>query len=134
MQTFQSNISKNYNVLIVEDILSWQKTFKRYLQDKPFDLFMAADYQKALTLLETQTFDLAIIDINLSGVPHNVDGLYIADKIWHKNKKIKVIIVSGIDEPEKRLHSFDFKPSCILKKQSLDQDEFVKKVYQALTE
>jgi CheY-like chemotaxis protein len=118
----------------VEDVLSWQKTFKRYLQDEPFDLSVAADYQEALTLSETQTFDLVIIDINLSGVPHNVDGLHIADKIWRKNKEIKIVIVSGIDEPKKRLRSFDFELSCVLEKQSLDQDEFVKRVYQALTE
>ena len=44
-------------ILIVEDDPSWQKTFKRYLKNEPFNISIAATYQEALALIEAQTFD-----------------------------------------------------------------------------
>ncbi len=123
---------RNYKILIIEDVSSWQKAFKRYLKDEPFDIFIATNYEETLALAEAYSFDLLILDINLSGVPHNIDGLRVANKILQKNNKVKVVIVSGIDEPHKSLRSANFEPTCVLEKRNLDQDELIRKVYQAL--
>ncbi len=131
MTTQQTAPTETHNILIVEDILSWQNTFKRYLKNTPFKVFVAGTPQEALILIAAHSFAIAIIDINLSGVPHNIDGLRLADTIWQKNKNTQFIIVSGINEPDRRLRTFDFEPACILEKRSLDQDEFTKEIYQA---
>lgn len=120
------------NVLIVEDDPSWQKTFKRYLKNEPFAISVAATYQEALALIEAQTFDLVILDANLTGVVENYDGLRLGSKLWSKDKNVKIIIVSGSDGAVKRLNSFMFAPKYILKKQNLDQNELIEKVYSAL--
>ncbi len=121
-----------HNILVIEDLPSWQKKFRRFLREEPFNVVVATDYPEALILAEVYTFDLLIIDANLSGVPYNVDGLIVADELWRKNKNINIIIVSGDHGWDRRLGIYSFVPSFILEKQSLDQDDFIRKVYQAL--
>lgn len=95
---------------------------------------MAATYQEALDLIEAQTFDLVILDVNLTGVIENYDGLRVGRKLWGKDRHTKIIVVSGSDGVVKRLPSFNFIPSYILQKQSLEQDEFIEKVRLALSQ
>lgn len=127
-------MAEEHNVLIVEDDPSWQKRFKRYLRNEPFIISTASTYQEGLDLIETQSFDLVILDVNLSEVVENYDGLRLGSKLWNRDKKVKIIIVSGSEGAFKRLASFTFAPSYILKKQSLDQAEFLEKVHQALSQ
>ncbi|MBI1880004.1 MAG: response regulator [Chloroflexi bacterium] len=122
------------NVLIVEDDPSWQRRFTRYLRNEPFAISIVATYQDALALIESQTFDLVILDINLTGVVENYDGLRLGSKLWSRDKNVKIIIVSGSDAVVKRLTSLTFAPNFILKKQNLDQDEFIEKVHLALSQ
>lgn len=120
------------NVLIVEDDPSWQKMFKRCLKNEPFTISVATNYQEGLAFIESQTFDLVILDINLTEVVENYDGLRLGSKLWSKDKNAKIIIVSGSDGVTKRLNSLLFAPRYILKKQNFDQDEFIEKVHLAL--
>ncbi len=125
-------IVQTYNILVLEDLPSWQKKFRRFLQDEPFKVMIAANYMEALILAEVYRFDLLILDINLSGVPHNADGLGVADELWYIIADIQVIIVSGDQDWDRRLGAYNFLPSFILEKQNLDQDDFLKKIYQVL--
>ncbi len=127
-------MDKTYNILIAEDDPSWQKKFERFLQDQPFTIFCATNYQEALVLVEKQNFDLAILDINLTDVPGNYDGLRIADRLWQRSRQVKIVIVSGIDDLDRRSGSLNFVPSCILTKQDFDPDDFVNKIRAALNE
>lgn len=121
-----------YHILVVEDIASWQKTFKRCLKDKDFRVFIAANYQDAFDLIRVQPFDLVILDVNLTGVTGNYDGLRIANVLRTGENPPKIIIVSGTGDPCKHLKSLNFEPSYILKKQSFDQDEFIEIVRELL--
>jgi DNA-binding response OmpR family regulator len=120
------------NVLIVEDSPSWQRGLKRYLRHTPFNVYSARDSQEALQLVKKHRFSLAIVDVNLSGVPYNVDGLQLAEQMAHKNKKLKVMLISGSQEWNRRLGTFKFKLTYIVEKQNLDQDDFVNKVYESI--
>lgn len=120
------------NILVIEDLPSWQKKFRRFLRDEPFNIVVATNYLEALILAEVYAFDLLILDVNLSGVPYNVDGLRVANKLWDKDKEVKIIIVSGDQNWDGRLGIYGFAPNFVLEKQSLDQDDFIKKIYQAL--
>jgi DNA-binding NarL/FixJ family response regulator len=121
----------NQNVLIVEDLSSWRRRLKRLLKNEPVNVFDAAGYDEALRLVKRHHFDVAVIDVNLSGVPHNVDGLALAEQMWQTNSKVNIILISGSREWERRLSRFRFRPTCILEKQNLDQDDFVRKVRQS---
>jgi DNA-binding response OmpR family regulator len=120
------------NILVIEDLPSWQKKFKRFLQEEPFHVVLAANWMEALYLARVYTFDLLILDINLSGVPYNIDGLQVANELWCGNRDLTIIIVSGDKDWYRRLGFFEFDPRFIFEKQRLDQDDFVKKIYQAL--
>ena len=123
-----------YNILVLEDRQSWQKQFARFLSEEPFKVSIAANNREALSCADIDTPDLLIVDVNLSGVPYNVDGLAVAHQLWSQNRDLRIIIVSGDRGWDKRLDAYQFVPSYILEKQSLDQDDFVAKVYRALTQ
>jgi DNA-binding NarL/FixJ family response regulator len=127
-----SRTNHTSNVLIVEDLSSWRRRFKRLLKNEPVNLYEAAGYDEALNLVKKHRFDVAVIDVNLSGVPHNVDGLLLAEQMWESDSKVKIILISGSREWERRLSRFRFHPTCILEKQNLDQDDFVRKVRQSV--
>ena len=122
------------NILVVEDSPSWQKKFKRFLRDEPFRVKIAANYQEAVENFDASALDLLILDVNLSGVPYNVDGLTAAHQLWRQNNALKIIIISGDAGWEKRLAAYQFVPNYILKKQNLDHNDLVEKIYQVLSE
>ncbi len=127
-------MKKIYTILVVEDDPSWQKNFELFFESDAFVIHTATNSQDAISLINEHIFDLAILDINLTNVPHNYDGLRIGQYIWNKNKRIKIIIVSGSDitKNEKRLSSFHFLPSAILAKQTLNQQDFIETIHTVL--
>ena len=122
-----------FNILIVEDLPSWQKNFRRLLKDQPFNVLIPGNYREALQFVHTCTIDVLILDVNLSGVPYNVDGLHLANEIWKFKNDIKIIIVSGSREWDRRLGTYGFNPEFILEKQSLDQYDLISKIYQSIS-
>lgn len=128
----QSLANKKFNVLIVEDFESWRRKFKRFLQDEPFNLLIASNYNEGEAIIERHPIDLVVLDVNLSGVPYNIDGLRLAEKLWRINEAVKIVIVTGSHSWHQRKIGYQFEPSFVLKKQNLDQDDFIQKVYQAL--
>ena len=132
MDTEEADTRPHYNILVVEDLASWQKKFKRFLRNEPFKVNIAANHHQAQTAFERCAPDLLILDVNLSGVPYNVDGLQVADQLWRQNSNLKIIIVSGDQWWSHRLHSCPFAPAFILEKQSLDPGDLVAKIYLAL--
>ncbi len=127
-------MEKQYHILIVDDDPSWQKKFKRYLKNESLVISTASNYQEGAALIETQTFDLAILDVNLTWTAENYDGLRLGQKLWRKDKNTKIIIVSGSENVLTCLSTFIFMPNFILKKESIEQDEFVTKIHLALAE
>lgn len=121
-----------YTILIVEDVQSWQEIFKRYLQKEPFNISVASNYQEAVALIERQAFDLVILDVHLSEIPDNIDGLLIAKKLWLEHGQVKIILVTGTGDPNNYLNSQDFVPRYVLKKQTLTPDDLIEKIYAAL--
>jgi len=121
-----------FNILIIEDLPSWQKNFRRLLKDQPFNVLIPSNYREALHFVQTCQIDVLILDVNLSGVPYNVDGLRLANEIWKLKNDIKIIIISGSREWDRRLGEYDFSPEFILEKQSLDHDDLISKIYQTV--
>jgi len=122
-----------FNIMVIEDLPSWQKNFRRLLKDQPFNVLIPSNYREALQFVQTCQIDVLILDVNLSGVPYNVDGLRLANEIQKLKNDIKIIIVSGSREWDRRLGDYDFRPEFVLDKQSLDQDDFISKIYQTVS-
>ena len=128
-------MTNSYQILIVDDDQGWLKRFNRYLTlEGQFAISMATSYQEALDLLVARefNFDLVILDINLTDVAGNVDGLRVGNEIWKHKKGIKVIIISGSENAGQRRTFMNFVPNYIIQKQAFDKNSFLEKVYAAL--
>ena len=75
---------KRVNILIIEDNLEESTILKNYLEENGFNVVARAyKLREALSLIESISFDIAIIDIYLENHP---DGYVIAEKINEKYK------------------------------------------------
>jgi DNA-binding response OmpR family regulator len=81
--------------LVVDDSSGWREELKEMLQDKGFDVVTAGDRQAALSRLDSESFDIAIIDVNLTDEIHNVDGLLINRHIQNKASSTFVVLISA---------------------------------------
>ncbi len=119
-------------VLVVEDQELWREQFfGESLQELGFKVFAAATKEEALALLDRHTFTLAIIDINLTQVPGNTDGLVVANYINRRGLKLPIIVVSGSEEGMRLLGSRQNLVMAEIKKDKFDLNEFIAQVKQA---
>jgi DNA-binding response OmpR family regulator len=78
------------NILVVEDDVVFCKLLTRFLDKNQYHTHDAQSAKKALSLLEKESYDLAILDYRL---PDNT-GLSILESIKKDNKVGKVIIIT----------------------------------------
>lgn len=81
--------------LVVDDSDDWRAEIKEMLQDYGFAVVTAGDKQSALFELEKQTFNLAIIDVNLTDETPNADGLLISRYIQENAPATSVVVISA---------------------------------------
>lgn len=58
------------------------------------DIHQAENFQEVVSLIEQHRFDLIILDISMPGG----DSLKMLDVIFRKDRKVKVLVLSGLDE------------------------------------
>jgi two-component system phosphate regulon response regulator OmpR len=86
----QTNGSK---ILVVDDDADLRWMVEKYLSKHEFNVTLAEDGEKMRAALEQQSFDLAILDINLPGE----DGLSLA-RYLRSNYQIGIIMLSAAAE------------------------------------
>mgnify|MGYP000017331318 CR=1 FL=1 len=86
-------------ILLVEDEEQIRKLVKLNLEMEEFEVVTAEDGQKALNLVESQHFDLIILDIMLP----EIDGFQICQKVRLNNNKVGIIILSAKDTSQDRI-------------------------------
>lgn len=82
-------------ILIVEDTESWQKTYEEWFSVLNYSTWIAGTLEDAKKLCDDLTFDVAVVDINLSKGPGNRDGLMVVDILQKVAPKTQIVIVSG---------------------------------------
>ena len=121
------------HALVVEDQELWRELFfGEALQDMGFEVFPAATKEEALDLLEKHSFDVAVIDINLTDVPGNSDGVLVADYIEHKGVWLPIIVVSGSEDGLRALSEKRHLIQAKIRKDAFNLDEFVAEVERAV--
>lgn len=97
-------MEQQWQILVVDDDPVWLNKLVKILEkaDKRYSVLKAATYEKAIQSLESETFQLAVVDVNLadapvdeSGEPGNRRGLDIIKKIRERAPDMSVIIVTG---------------------------------------
>lgn len=79
------------HILIVDDEDTLRYFLGRTLRDEGYRVSEAADGQKALDLLEQETFDLALVDLRMAGV----DGLEVMRQFRQRSPETQIIIVTA---------------------------------------
>lgn len=90
---------ENKKVLIVEDDPSNQTLFKLFLKNEPYDLIPAYSTQEAISLLESESVDVILIDLNLEGDGDGADLVRNIKKL-PDYQSVPVFVVSGLDEQQ----------------------------------
>lgn len=96
--------TKKLNLLIVEDHALTLFGLKTILNTKEFisEVFEAQNALKALSILEKNKIDIAIVDL---GLP-NINGLELTKKIKENYPKTKIIILTSHNNQEEVVESF----------------------------
>lgn len=96
-------------IIVVDDEYWIRNTFKDFLTEAGYDVFIAKDYSEAISMIAENDFDLVIADIILS----DHSGIDILREIKTKNPTTLVVMITGYPEIETateavRLGAFDY--------------------------
>jgi two-component system nitrogen regulation response regulator NtrX len=121
-----------YQILIVEDEARWREDILREaLEEAGYQVQTSGSYSEAITALDQQTFDLAVIDVNLTGVSGNQDGIRLLERLASQGCQTLTIMISGsktramAEESVADVRPKEFKPIAFVDKTTFDITEFV---------
>lgn len=96
-------------ILIADDTAAIADVFKMKLETSGFIAAVAKDGNEVLKMLETETYDLILLDLMMP----NLDGFGTLEALQKKGIKIPVIVTSNLGQPEdvervKKLGAVDY--------------------------
>lgn len=101
-QSFSSNTGPSRvqpslgRILVVDDEAPICELFSIYLRKHGYEVSTSTTATEAMALLESESFDLVTLDIELS----DADGLELLAQIKQMNPKLPVIMVTGLGYDE----------------------------------
>jgi len=120
-------MARQHHILVAEDEEQWREDiFREALEDAGYQVVTSSNYAEAIAALDQQVFDLAVIDVNLTGVPGNQDGLRVLEQMAALGHDSLSVIVSGSKSRalnEDRIK--EFQPLALVDKTKFDVAEFV---------
>ncbi len=130
------------NILIVEDDPRWQNALRRFLKSEGYSIAIASSYDEAVAKLETECFDLVVLDVRLVDWDvTNEEGMQVLEKIKQLGLDgvTQKIIVTGYGTTEGQREAFrkygvlDFIPKEGNEQTpGFDRHEFIRLVRSAL--
>ncbi|MFI5131527.1 MAG: response regulator transcription factor [Chitinophagales bacterium] len=91
------------NILLVEDEKKIADVLKKGLVEQRFSVEIAYDGLIARRILENDSFDLIILDINLPGM----NGYELCKYIRTRNEKVPVIMLTALNAIDDKIEGFD---------------------------
>ena len=127
--------------LVVEDDAGWRGILKEILEDAGYHVRLCASYGEALGRLRREKFDLAVIDLSLSGETNlHTDLRDLAGEDLEGSRLLvsvraagtPAIVVSGITAPEEIERAYQEQGVfAFIEKQSFDRHSFLNSVTEA---
>ena len=117
------------HVLIIDDQLDVRRVLRSALESQG-EIFSVVDVpsaEEALLVISRQAIDLLVVDIQLAGM----SGLELLDKVNHRNPDSKVILITGLTDPEIRQEAAQSDADALLFK-PIELDDFLKNVTDCL--
>lgn len=81
-------------VLCVDDDANLLSALRRTLRDQPFDLYIAHSSEMAIDMFHRRSFDLVVIDQNMSGMPGTELAAWIAQ---HFPSSTRIMMTGAAD-------------------------------------
>jgi two-component system copper resistance phosphate regulon response regulator CusR len=91
------------NILIVEDEKKIADSLNKGLNEMGYDVTVAYDGIIGEKMLNQESFDLVILDINLPGI----NGLELCKRIRQKNKQVPVLMLTTFGSVPDKVEGFD---------------------------
>ena len=89
------------NILIVEDEPDIQEFLCAYLQDAGYETAVAGDGITALSLFDTQSFDLVLLDVMLP----KLDGFGVCELI-RRQSQVPILMLTALEGEKQQLRGF----------------------------
>jgi len=128
-------MARQPHILVVEDEQYWREDiFRETLESGGYQVKTSSNYGEAIAALDQQVFDLVVVDVNLTGVPGNQDGVRVLERMAFLGYKSPIIVVSGTQTrtaAEKSVKKFQ--PIAFVDKTMFDVVEFATLVTETLT-
>lgn len=140
----REDLADGPKLMVVEDDAGWRSILAEVLEEAGFAVQLCGSYGEALGLLYRETFDLAIVDLNLDGAviepeilwrangqaPH-LDGYQLLSGL--RERDVPAIVVSGLGVPERITRTYDEQGIfAFLEKQTFNRQTFLYTVSEAL--
>jgi DNA-binding response OmpR family regulator len=93
------NLDEDTRILVVDDDVRVRRMLQRYFEGEGYQVSCAADGREMKSRLETQSFDIVLLDLVLPG---GQDGLDLAREI-RSNSDIPIMMLTGRDEVVDRI-------------------------------
>lgn len=84
-------------LLVVDDEVDICNFVKNFFKERNFDVFVAYDGSEALSIVETSSPDIILLDIVMPGI----DGIETLKMIRKIDSEVKVIMVTALEDAEK---------------------------------
>lgn len=101
-------------ILVVDDEEEICSLTKSFLSKRDFDVFTATTEGEALRIINKEDPKLILLDLCLGGA----SGIDILEKIRQVNQKVRVVMVTGLEDEQ-----------SMLKARSLGAGEFIRKPF-----
>ena len=89
-------LKRTRNVIVVEDEVAPAQAYASAIRLKAFDVEVANDAATAIALLDRRTFDAAVVDIHLAGLPGDRSGgLSVIEHIDRLGEGTSVVVLTG---------------------------------------
>ncbi len=105
-------------ILVIDDDKSIRKIFRINLEDEGYIIDLAGSGEEALTKIENQRYNLALIDIKLG----DMEGTDLLESFQEKSPEMKKIIVTGFPSLQNAIQALNKGADAyILKPVKIDQ-------------
>ena len=123
-----------HHILVVEDEEYWREAlFREALEEAGYLVRTCSNYGEAVAALDERVFDLLGIDVNLTGLAGNQDGVRVLEHVAALGHNPPSVIVSGSKTRAMAMGSVErFRPAAFLDKATFDVAQFVALVTDAL--
>jgi|GEM_PF-5609907 len=94
-------MSRNHRILMIDDDEKLTAVYSRQLRAAAYDVHVVNDASAAVRALQERAYDLAIVDMNLTGSPHDHSGgEAILAFLKTLNEPIAVVVLTSEEDPQ----------------------------------